>query len=148
LAEFLMPSPDSLLTGQDQVPNSEETELLSELPKAVGGIPGLAENNRGRYRYGYIGLGDKRMKPILRPGSIVLVDTSIRRIEDAEWRSEYERPMYFVELRGGYRCGWFQKIKSQLIMQPHALSRCAQESWRMPEEAELVGKSYWHSYVF
>jgi hypothetical protein len=31
--------------------------------------------------------------------------------------------MYFVELRSSYRCGWFQKIKSQLIMQPHALSR-------------------------
>jgi hypothetical protein len=27
-------------------------------------------------RYGYIGLRDRRMMPILRPGSIVLVDTS------------------------------------------------------------------------
>jgi hypothetical protein len=70
---------------------------------------------------------------------MVLIDTHALHIEDTEWRSEYDRPMYFVELRG-YRCAWFQKTKSKLIMHPHTLSRCAPESWRMPDEAEPVGK--------
>ena len=80
------------------------------------------------------------MVPILRPGSIVLVDTGMRSIEDQQWWNEYDRPLYFVELKEGYRCGWFQKERSRLVMQPHVLSRCAPEVWRMPEEAEVVGK--------
>jgi len=93
-----------------------------------------------KVRYGYIGLTDRRMMPLLRPGSTVLIDTTLRRIEDAEWSSEYDRPMYFIEIRNGYRCGWFQKEKNRLIMQPHTLSRCAPESWLMPDEAEIVGQ--------
>lgn len=128
--------PDPIATSFE----SEETDLLPDLPGAGGQFPGLQRFAKGRYRYGYIGLEDRRMGPILRPGSIVLVDTSQRRIEDAEWNSEYDRPLYFVELRGGYRCGWFQKDRSRLIMQPHTLSRCSPEAWRTPEEAEVAGQ--------
>jgi transcriptional regulator with XRE-family HTH domain len=99
----------------------------------------LGQGN-GRYRYGCIGLTDRRMVPLLRPGSIVLVDVTIRSIEDAEWSTEYDRPMYFVEVRDGYRCGWFQQERSRLVMQPHPLSRCMPEAWKTPEEAELAGR--------
>jgi transcriptional regulator with XRE-family HTH domain len=117
-----------------------ETELLKQLPPAWGSFPANVSADLSRCRYGYVGLGDRRMVPILRPGSIVLVDTGMRNIEDREWRTEYDRPLYFVELKEGYRCGWFQKERSRLMMQPHVLSRCAPEVWRMPEEAEVVGK--------
>ena len=120
--------------------NTLATALLNRLPAAVGLPPGLEPYTNGPYRYGYIGLSDRRMAPILRPGSLVLVDTSMTKIENNEWSSEYDRPLYFVELRGGYRCGWFQKEKSLLIMQPHTLSRCMPEIWRTPEEAEVVGQ--------
>lgn len=80
------------------------------------------------------------MAPILRPGSLVVVDTAVRKIEEGEWYTEYDRPLYFVETRGGYRCGWFLKLKSRLVMQPHTLSHCAPEAWRTPAEAEVVGK--------
>ena len=117
-----------------------ETELLKQLPPAWGSFPANVSADLSRCRYGYVGLGDRRMVPILRPGSMVLVDTGMRNIEDREWRTEYDRPLYFVELKEGYRCGWFQKERSRLMMQPHVLSRCAPEVWRMPEEAEVVGK--------
>ena len=48
--------------------------------------------------------------------------------------------MYFVEVREGYRCGWFSKDGSRLMMQPHPLSRCLPEWWQMPDEAEIVGR--------
>jgi hypothetical protein len=48
--------------------------------------------------------------------------------------------MYFVELRDGYRCGWFHQDGTRLLMQPHPLSRCVPEVWRLPEEAEVVGR--------
>ncbi|HUN62633.1 MAG TPA: helix-turn-helix transcriptional regulator [Candidatus Sulfotelmatobacter sp.] len=118
---------------------SEDTELLARRPATVVPMP-HGEHSPNKHRYGYIGLTDRRMMPLLRPGSMVLIDTTLRRIEDAEWSSEYDRPMYFVEIRKGYRCGWFQKDKSRLIMQPHTLSRCAPESWLIPDEAEVVGQ--------
>jgi len=119
---------------------SESTGLLQEATTNNASFLGVKEIVPDRYRYGYIGLSDRRMAPILRPGSMVLVDTAMRLLEDADWSSEYDRPLYFVETRGGYRCGWFQKHKSRLIMQPHTLSCCAPEAWRTPEEAEVLGK--------
>ncbi len=120
--------------------STEGTTLLARRPAAVGDFPRIPAEGTGRYRYGYVGLADRRMFPILRPGSFVVIDTSLHTIDDSDWTSEYDRPLYFVELRGGYRCGWFHKHKSTLIMQPHTLSHCTPESWRTPDEAELVGQ--------
>jgi transcriptional regulator with XRE-family HTH domain len=119
---------------------SESTALLRQRPAAIVPLPSIEDTGNGRYRYGFVGLSDRRMVPLLRPGSTVLIDTTLRRVEDAEWSSEYDRPIYFVEIRNGYRCGWFQKEKSRLIMHPHTLSRCIPEAWRTPEEAEVVGQ--------
>ena len=119
---------------------SDTTELLTRRPATVVPMPQVDVSATSKHRYGYVGLSDRRMVPLLRPGSTVLIDTTLKQIEDAEWSSEYDRPMYFVEIRNGYRCGWFQKDKSRLIMQPHTLSRCAPEAWRTPDEAEVVGQ--------
>jgi transcriptional regulator with XRE-family HTH domain len=120
--------------------NSEVTALLTRLPSTVSAFPGLPSDSNGRFRYGFIGLSDRRMVPILRPGSVVIIDTLLRSIDDSNWASEYDRPLYFVQLREGYRCGWFQKTKTTLIMQPHTLSHCPPESWPTPGQAELIGQ--------
>ena len=101
---------------------SENTELLQQRPAAIVPLPNMESSGSVPYRYGYVGLSDRRMVPILRPGSTVLIDPTLNRIEDGKWSSEYDRPMYFVEIRNGYRCGWFQKDKTRLIMQPQVLS--------------------------
>jgi transcriptional regulator with XRE-family HTH domain len=134
------PVPSALSHYKPEPGASENTELLSKRPVSVIPMPHVEGSSADRHRYGYVGLSDRRMMPLLRPGSTVLIDTSLRRIEDTEWSNEYDRPIYFVEIRGGYRCGWFQKDKTRLIMQPHMLSRCAPEAWRTPEEAEIVGQ--------
>lgn len=118
----------------------QRTELLSRMVEKWGHFEGVMTNGKGTNRYGYIGLSDRRMVPLLRPGSIVMVDPSAHRINDEDWSTEYDRPMYFVELRDGYRCGWFHQDGSRIVMQPHPLSRCLPESWRTPEEAEVVGR--------
>ena len=138
LADSLLPPPEP--AGHDSFFESDSTQILRRLPPAIGPFPGVETSARGRCRYGYVGLSDRRMVPLLRPGSVVMIDTTVRRIEDVEWSNEYDRPMYFVELRDGYRCGWFQKDKTRLIMQPHTLSRCSPEAWRTPDDAEIVGK--------
>jgi len=116
------------------------TEFLSRMVQSWGNFEGVLTNGNGRHRYGYIGLTDRRMVPLLRPGSIVLVDVGVQEVEEGDWNSEFDRPMYFVEVRAGYRCGWFHNDGSRLVMQPHPLSRCLPESWRSPEEAQVVGR--------
>jgi len=118
----------------------KRTEFLSRMVESWGQFEGVLTNSNSRHRYGYIGLSDRRMVPLLRPGSIVLVDAGVRQIEDVEWNSEFDRPMYFVEVRDGYRCGWFHQDSAHLIMQPHPLSRCLPESWSHPGDAEVVGR--------
>ena len=116
------------------------TDFLSRMVERWGRFEGALKKESPQHCYGYIGLTDRRMAPLLRPGSLVLVDTAMRQIEDDEWSCEHDRPMYLVDVRDGYRCGWFHQVPGRLLMQPHPLSRCAPESWALPGEAEVVGK--------
>jgi hypothetical protein len=138
----LMAPPTCLPTPMrfDPAFDPRRTEFLSRMVERWSRFEGVLTNGHANERYGYIGMSDRRMVPLLRPGSIVLVDVTARRIEDADWATEYDRPMYFVQIRQGYRCGWFYRDGSRLVMQPHPLSRCLPEAWRMPEEAEVVGR--------
>jgi len=138
----LMAPPTSLRIPMkfDPAFDPKRTDLLSRMVEKWGHFEGLLTNGNGRHMYGYIGTSDRRMAPLLRPGSIVLVDVAIRKIDDGEWATEHDRPMYFVEVHDGYRCGWFHQEGSRLVMQPHPLSRCCPESWRIPDEAEIVGR--------
>src|SRR5574337_281721 len=116
------------------------TEYLSRMVETWGHFEATLFNGQPRYRYGYIGLDDNTMDPLLRPGSLVLVDPAIQQVRNSGWNNEYERPLYFVDVRDGYRCGWFLREGPQLILQPHPLSSCAPEVWRWPDEAEVVGQ--------
>ena len=120
----------------------QRTELLSRMVEKWGHLEGALTNNdaNSKLAYGYIGLADRRMVPLLRPGSLVLIDTAVRRVEDVEWTNEHDRPIYFVDTRNAYCCGWFHQSHGRLVLQPHTLSRCVPESWRTPEEAEVVGR--------
>jgi transcriptional regulator with XRE-family HTH domain len=116
------------------------TDFLSRMVERWGHFEGALTKRSGRHCYGYIGLSDRRMMPLLRPGSLVLIDTEMKTIEDEGWTSEHDRPMYLVDVRDGYRCGWFHQANGKLLMQPHPLSRCAPESWELPMQAEVMGK--------
>jgi transcriptional regulator with XRE-family HTH domain len=130
------PRTDTLATSC--LPDS--TEFMPRSFVEYGGIGEILNSENGNHRYGCIGLQDRRMEPILRPGSVVLVDVSVRRLQESGWSNEYDRPIYFVELHDGYRCGWFQQEGTRLAMQPHPLSRCMPESWKTPDDAEIVGR--------
>jgi len=92
------------------------------------------------FTYAYIGNEDFTMYPILQPGSFVQVDESRRRVTDRHWRSEYERPIYFVETRDGFTCCWCSVRMNSLVLQPHPLSPAAVRILRHPQEAEVIGQ--------
>jgi transcriptional regulator with XRE-family HTH domain len=135
-----LPLPGLQAVPEEKSQRREATGLLREVPHGLKAFLPEEAREYGKYRCGNIGLLDRRMAPILRPGSTVLINTHSRQVQESNWRSEYERPLYFVELRGGFRCGWFVKHKSRLMMQPHPLSHCLPEEWETPQEAEIVGQ--------
>jgi hypothetical protein len=97
-------------------------------------------NTRGKYLYGYVGLDDHMMEPLLLPGSLVLIDPVRRMVKTNGWRNEFERPIYFIETRAGYLCAWCTLEQKSLILQPYPLSPCAPAIYRFPEEGEVVGQ--------
>ena len=80
------------------------------------------------------------MYPLLRPGSFVQIDDSSTRWQKNPWRSEFDRPMYFVELRDGYVCSWCELQGKTLTIIPHPLSPSQTRQFRYPDEAEIVGR--------
>jgi transcriptional regulator with XRE-family HTH domain len=92
------------------------------------------------YRYGYIGLEDWSMHPVLEPGCLVLIDIRRRRIACDGWSSEQDRPVYFLEHRDGYWCGWCSLVKDTIVTHPHPSSRVHPVSYRYPEQIEVVGE--------
>lgn len=58
----------------------------------------------------------------LLPGSFIQVDESRNQVSEGVWRSEYERPIYFVETRNGHICCWCTRQREEIILELHPLS--------------------------
>ncbi len=120
----------------------ETTQLVNRVVALWGEIPAafLINRNTRRHTYGYVGLTDRTMFPLLRPGSLVMIDPERRRISQEGWRNEFDRPIYFVELREGYRCAWCQIEGSRLMLLPHPSSSAQVQSVNLPGDAEILGQ--------
>lgn len=120
----------------------ETTQLVNRVVAMWGEIPAafLQNYNPRRHTYGYVGLTDRTMFPVLRPGAIVMIDPQRRTVLRSGWKNEYDRPIYFVELRDGYRCAWCQVEANRLILIPHPNSNAPIETFSLASEAEVVGQ--------
>ena len=90
--------------------------------------------------YGYIGLQDMTLYPLLRPGSFVQIDPRVRKVQPMRWRTEFDRPIYFVELRDGYACSWCELQDGYLLLLRHPLSPRAVRRLAHRQDAEIVGQ--------
>jgi len=120
----------------------EKTIFLSRMIELWGEIPVglLATLDLKKFRYGFIGLEDRMMVPLLRPGSIVQVDASRRRIVNSGWLTEYDRPIYFLELRYSYECCWCFQRGREVTLVPHPLSPCGPRTIRVSDDGEVLGQ--------
>ncbi|HLV96267.1 MAG TPA: helix-turn-helix transcriptional regulator [Candidatus Acidoferrales bacterium] len=126
----------------DQGFDIERTNLLARMIDVWGEVPiGLIQHLDIRNQlYGYIGLEDFTLYPLLRPGSFVQIDQSVKRIRPTSWHSEYERPIYFIELHDGYLCSWCELQGTRLMVVPHPLSSCSIRQYEFPRDAVIVGQ--------
>ena len=117
------------------------TSLVPEIPGAGGITPfSPGEHHPVSLTYGHIGSTDFTMYPLIRPGSLVEIDTDQNKLKSIAWHSEFERPIYFMELRDGYACGWCELNGNQLLIIPHHLSPASIRRFPYPREAEIVGR--------
>ena len=120
----------------------DNTNLLSRMVEIWGEVPiALLQHLDLRHNlYGYIGLQDLTLYPLLRPGSFVQVDQRVRKIQPMRWRTEFDRPIYFVELRDGYACAWCELQEGHLLLLPHPLSPVSVRRFEYGKEAEIIGQ--------
>jgi len=113
----------------------------STQPVSIGGEAPLADHvHAANRRYGFIGLDDHTMDPLIRPGSMVQIDESEKLPKAAAWRNQFERPIYFLETRDGYVCSWCDATPGHIISVPHPLSACHTRTFAYPRDVDVVGR--------
>lgn len=118
------------------------TTYISRLIQRWGKLPMvmLESLQLQNHRYAFIGTEDWSMYPILQPGSLLLIDETRRKVAPSGWTSEWDRPIYFLEHRAGYLCGWCSLNDGQLIVQPHPASLQPPEFYSYPDEIDVIGQ--------
>lgn len=110
-------------------------ETWDEIPVAL-----LQQINLQHSLCGYIGLKDYTLYPFIRPGSFVAIDARQNKVTAGSWQNEFDRPIYFVELKKGYACSWCELDNHRLILVPCPRSRGQVRQLRFPSEADIVGR--------
>ena len=90
--------------------------------------------------YGYIGRDDYTLHPIVRPGAFVRIDPRQKKIPIVRWRTDYDRPIFFIELRDRYVCTWCEMHDGRLILIPSQQSNRRTQHLRYPADATIVGR--------
>jgi transcriptional regulator with XRE-family HTH domain len=131
----------ALPQNADTVLDPTRTRSFRQMVEQWGAVPFayLEQLSKGKFTYGYIGTEDLTMYPILSPGSFVQVDESRNRIQEVFWRSEYERPIYFVETREEHVCSWCSLRSGDLIVESHPRSPVPSRVFAATE-AEVIGQ--------
>jgi len=114
---------------------SRDLEKVKESPISL-----LRYLNPANALCGYIGLRDYTLYPLIRPGAVVLIDDRIKKVERTHWRTELDRPIYFLELREGFACGWCEVNDRQLSILPHPNSPTKIRQFSFPDQVEIIGR--------
>ena len=120
----------------------EQTNLVSRMFESWGEIPLalLQQMSLRNSLFGYIGTEDYTLYPLIRPGSFVQIDSRQTKVT-TNWKNEYDRPIYFVELRDDeYVCSWCELQRGQLILIPTPQSREHSKHVRYPGDADILGR--------
>jgi hypothetical protein len=96
--------------------------------------------NPEQYRYALVGTEDWSMHPIIHPGALVVIDETRRKVASGGWTTEFERPVYFLEHRNGYKIGWCSLEDGRLVVTPHSSSVMPSQVFEYPEGIDIVGQ--------
>lgn len=123
----------------EPVANPHETQLLTSNVAAARCDHLSSASANSSITHAYLGSTDRTMYPLIRPGALLEIDTSQTKVQ-TNWDSEFDRPIYFVELRDGYACGWCELEDNRLLIIPHQSSALKVRGFNYPRDAEIVGR--------
>jgi hypothetical protein len=138
----------TLLLGEGPL-GEQVRELLPDtfssdpVPEATALLPLTEGMETSPHRRAIIGHRDQMLDPMIRAGSIVLIDlqrTSI--ISRKQLSHEFDRPIYFLLTRNGHVCGWCEldKESAWLTLIPHPFSRARSQRFKYPQEIDVIGQ--------
>lgn len=118
------------------------TSYLSRHLQRWGKLPLTLLNalDLGSHRYAFVGTDDWSMYPIIAPGSFLEIDTNRRKVAKDGWTGDHDRPIYFLDHRDGYKCGWCTHRSGKLYVQPHSSCVDPPNVFKSPGEAEVIGQ--------
>jgi hypothetical protein len=118
-----------------------KTTFLSHVVQRWGKLPLslLSGADVKNLRYAFVGSDDWSMYPLIHPESLILIDETQRKIVNAGWTNEFDRPIYFVEHRTGYFLGWCSQVERQLIVSPHPASRYPPQVF-VSDQVDVIGQ--------
>ena len=85
-------------------------------------------------------MDDYALYPIIRPGAFVRIDPRQKKIPYVHWHNDYDRPVFFLELRDRYVCTWCETHDGRLILISSQQSKRRAQELRYPAEATIVGR--------
>lgn len=85
------------------------------------------------------------MSPLLPPGTFVQIDAKQTQVKKGPSKkpmgqSPFARPIYFLDIRTGYACGWCEIKDGVLTLIPHPDSGEETRTFRYPSEVSVVGR--------
>ena len=119
-----------------------QTSILNHLVETWGEIPVALLQSLGLHEhlYGLIGTQDLSMNPLLPPGSLVQIDNRDTKIQTSGWKTDLERPIYFLQLREGYACGWCEITDGTLSIIPYSATQRPIKQFQYPGEIDVIGR--------
>lgn len=136
LTQLISHNGDDDARAEISTPQDQLATTLAAIDAKASGL----EDSRSHILYGRLGLADFTMYPMIRPNALLKIDTTQNKLQTNGWRNEYERPIYFVELRQAYACGWCELHGDQLLIIPHHSSPASVRRFTYPRQAEVVGR--------
>lgn len=120
----------------------ENTDLLSRVVSTWGDIPLPFIERMGarKHLYGYIGMKDFTLYPLVRPGSIVTIDDTDKTVRTSGWNDEFDRPIYFLEHGQGYACGWCEFSENKLRLVSYLRSKSTRTPTELPDDVQVIGR--------
>jgi transcriptional regulator with XRE-family HTH domain len=140
--DIIPDGPQAIAADFDCPIDLTKTTYLSAFLRKWGKVPltFLGGLDPRAHRYGLVGLEDWSMFPIVRPGSLVLIDENRRKIARGGWRNEFDRPIYFLENRQGFLCGWCALTGGKVSVLAHPSSESGPTVFDYPAEIDVVGQ--------
>jgi len=120
----------------------DKTNLVSQMFNQWGRLPVelIPASDQDQSHYGYVGMEDFTLSPLIRPGTFVQIDPNQKRVDRDSWSNEFDRPIYFIELRDGYACSWCEVRDRHLLLVPYPHSGSRVRQVKFPDDAGIVGR--------